>query len=300
MNVTDFSDVIQATNLFAGYDRPWAVCGGWAIDLYLNRVKRNHKDVDFAVLRKDQLVIQNHLSLQGWTLEKAVNGQLIPWLAGEWIEATTTMSHGAQLVSEALWLLALVYLGARTRDSDGPVRHDLAWIGGLSLIPLTLWVILARHEWEVSGRTPIPTGLLLAGWAVGYGGPLVMGFLLRGKAGWAVLVAAAWVRLVGATAEGILPRDASFSWRTISTYVLCAIGSALMAWWGVHEARRERVNLAVAGFGLTVLSFYFDNVMDKLERSVSLMTLGLLFLLMGYALALTRRRLMARMSESAQ
>ena len=35
MNDTDFSDVFQAAKIFANYDRPWAVCGGWAIDLFL-------------------------------------------------------------------------------------------------------------------------------------------------------------------------------------------------------------------------------------------------------------------------
>lgn len=86
MSETEFGDVIQAVELFAGYDRPWAVCGGWAIDLYLGRVTRTHKDVDFAILRKDQLIIQEHLLSRGWNLEKAMRGQLVPWQAGEWID----------------------------------------------------------------------------------------------------------------------------------------------------------------------------------------------------------------------
>ena len=85
MGSNDFDDVIQAVNFFEDYGRPWAVCGGWAIDLFLNRVTRPHKDVDFAVLRKDQRVIQEYLSTRGWTLEKAVNGQLLSWKVGEWI-----------------------------------------------------------------------------------------------------------------------------------------------------------------------------------------------------------------------
>lgn len=81
----NFEDVIQAAKLLEDYDRPWAVCGGWAIDLFLNRATRSHKDVDFAVLRKDQLSIQEYLSSRGWTLEKAVSGELIPWQMGEWL-----------------------------------------------------------------------------------------------------------------------------------------------------------------------------------------------------------------------
>jgi hypothetical protein len=221
------------------------------------------------------------------------------WLAGEWMEATANMSDRVHLVSEGLWLLALVFFAARTRDRDGPVRHDLAWIGGLTLIPLTFWVVLARGDWGWRDRMAIPAGLLVFGWIVAYGGPVALGFLLRGRGGWVVIAAAAWIRLFGATVVVRFPQDAPWSWRQISTYVLCAAGSALMAWWGVHEARRERVNLALVAFGLTVLSFYFDNVMDKLGRSISLMILGLLFLAGGYALARMRRRLLAGMVEAA-
>lgn len=85
MSANDFSDVIQAVKVLADYDRLWAVCGGWAIDLFLNCVTRPHKDVDFVILRKDQFVIQEYLLSRDWTLEKAVNGQLIPWQASEWI-----------------------------------------------------------------------------------------------------------------------------------------------------------------------------------------------------------------------
>jgi hypothetical protein len=86
MSDADFRDVIQAARLFKDYDRPWAVCGGWAIDLFLNRVTRPHKDVDFAVLRNDQFIIQEYLFERGWSLEKAVQGRLVPWQRGERID----------------------------------------------------------------------------------------------------------------------------------------------------------------------------------------------------------------------
>ena len=63
------------------------------------------------------------------------------------------------------------------------------------------------------------------------------------------------------------------------------------------EARKERINLGVAGFALTILFFYFSNVMDKLGRSASLIGLGLLFLLGGWLLERTRRQLVARLEK---
>jgi hypothetical protein len=46
---------------------------------------------------------------------------------------------------------------------------------------------------------------------------------------------------------------------------------------------------------LTVAFFYFSSIMDKLGRSASLIGLGVLFLLGGWALERTRRRLIARL-----
>jgi hypothetical protein len=40
--------------LLAELQCPWYICGGWALDLYLNCVTREHKDVDIAVARSDQ------------------------------------------------------------------------------------------------------------------------------------------------------------------------------------------------------------------------------------------------------
>lgn len=97
MSDADFNNIIQAVKLFADYDRPWAVCGGWAIDLFLNRTTRSHKDVDFVVLRRDQLVIQKHLLSRDWTLEKAIRGQLIPWQIGEWIDLPAHIIWGRNL-----------------------------------------------------------------------------------------------------------------------------------------------------------------------------------------------------------
>lgn len=81
-------------------------------------------------------------------------------------------------------------------------------------------------------------------------------------------------------------------------YALCALGSVGMVAWGLYEKRKERLNLGIAGFAIAVLFFYFDGFMGKLGRSASLLVLGVLCLVGGYALELTRRRLTARMEMS--
>jgi uncharacterized membrane protein len=80
-------------------------------------------------------------------------------------------------------------------------------------------------------------------------------------------------------------------------YLCCAAGAIGLAWWGICESRPERINLAIAGFALTVLCFYFSDVMDKVGRSASLMLMGLLFLGGGWFLERTRRGLLARINN---
>jgi hypothetical protein len=81
-----FGDPARVARLMRGYPHRWGICGGWAIDLLLNRVTRHHKDVEIAVWRRDQLVLRSHLASRGWMMEKAVKGGFEPWREGEYIE----------------------------------------------------------------------------------------------------------------------------------------------------------------------------------------------------------------------
>lgn len=65
---------------------PWAICGGWAVDLFLGRVTRAHKDVDVAIPRRTQLQVQARLLVLGWTLKAAHKSELSPWVKGEVLE----------------------------------------------------------------------------------------------------------------------------------------------------------------------------------------------------------------------
>lgn len=60
---------------------PWAIAGGWAIDLALGRTTRAHADVDLAVFRDEQAALPG--ALPGWRFDVAMHGQLVPWRSGE-------------------------------------------------------------------------------------------------------------------------------------------------------------------------------------------------------------------------
>ena len=78
-----FDEVRRVGALLRDLRCGWYVCGGWALDLFLGRVTRDHKDVDIAFARRDQSEVQGYLLRRGWKLEKAADGRLSPWEEGE-------------------------------------------------------------------------------------------------------------------------------------------------------------------------------------------------------------------------
>src|SRR5262249_45482977 len=64
--------------LLSSLETSWWICGGWALDLFLDRETRRHDDLDVAVLRRDQLALRDHL--RSWDLRYATpEHALRPW-----------------------------------------------------------------------------------------------------------------------------------------------------------------------------------------------------------------------------
>lgn len=223
------------------------------------------------------------------------------WLSSEWVEATRRVAGSEKILAEGLALLSITYFTALLPQKETPVRKALAWIGGVALIPGAIFVIASTtiHFWQ---QPPLPGSYRLAGWTVALGLPLVLAWWLRRSAAWLNLMAAFWVVVLGTTGLSPLAGPSSLlnAWWELGSYGMCALGSMGLIAWGLKEERKERINLGVAGFALTVLFFYFSTVMDKLGRSASLIGLGLLFLLGGWLLEKIRRRLVARLGGDKQ
>ena len=237
-----------------------------------------------------------YVLLHDWP-QAALAALLTPmWLGGEWLVTTGRWVWTDKTLAEGILLLAITYLTALLPNRETPVRKTLAWIGALALIPSVLFVIVSGTHSD--GRLFSSSGISRElGWTVALSLPLVLAWILRRRAAWMNLIAALWVVALGSTSLPSQPNESllRFIWRELGPYALCALGSIGLIAWGLKEARKERINLGVAGFALTVLVFYFSNVMDKLGRSASLIGLGLLFLLGGWLLERTRRRLVARL-----
>jgi uncharacterized membrane protein len=244
-------------------------------------------------------------ALAGWLLLRkwphaALLAVLMPvWLVGQWVNR---VGLGWERSSGALWdgllLLALTYFTARMPDREAPERRALVYIGGLALLPCAILTVLARSEFARSyTRESVSSAFLILAWIIAIGGALGLALLLRRTASWMNVISAIWVLGLGlVTPHRTFRWD---SWDVLGVYIWAAIGAFGVIAWGVAERRRERINLGVAGFGITVLFFYFSNVMDKLDRAASLIGIGALLIFGGWGLELARRSLVARLQEKA-
>jgi hypothetical protein len=66
-----------ARELFAAFERPWWVAGGWALDMHLGRETRAHADIDLAIARGDEVALP--VLLPEWEICIAHEGGLTPW-----------------------------------------------------------------------------------------------------------------------------------------------------------------------------------------------------------------------------
>jgi len=246
------------------------------------------------------------LLLRHWT-QAVLLALLVPaWLAGEWTVRTEGFAVSNRLLTEGLLLIAITYLSARTSQEDSHARRALAWIGGLTVLPIGIWTFVEGREtwgWGWRNRAEAPILLHVTGWAVAICAPLALAFALRKRVAWTNVVATVWVLVIGSfrtSHEDISGNLSIFAWNSLGPYFWAGVGALGMVGWGLLEKRRERINLGVAGFALTVIIFYFSDVMDKLGRSASLIGLGVLFLFGGWVLERTRRRLVARVIGGTQ
>jgi uncharacterized membrane protein len=243
-----------------------------------------------------------YLLLRDW-IQAGFLGVLVPaWLIGQWSITTEWHRGGNHILAMGLILTAICYFSARIADEESTARRTMVWIGGIALLPCVGMAIALAPAEGFSYRynnSALSLPIFLLGWTIAVAGPLVLAWLLRGRAAWMNILWAAWAYAL------ILAASHSHSFEgnqyhryfgvTLLLYALCALGSVGLVAWGLHEKRKERINLGIAAFAISVLFFYFDSFMGKLGRSASLLILGILCLAGGYALEVTRRRLMARM-----
>jgi len=98
--------VEETQRLMAPLGAAWWIAGGWAIDLFLGRVTREHADMDVAILRRDQPALAE--LLKGWDVHLAEGGVLTPWKAGDWLEGGARHQFWVRPTPTSPWALEVL------------------------------------------------------------------------------------------------------------------------------------------------------------------------------------------------
>lgn len=101
----------------SGFPRPWAICGGWAVDAWLGRHSRPHGDFDMFVLEEDERSLFDHLS-QSWALiahDEAEPDATHPWNGRPLVHPAHVHAMSSMEIMLAEWV---------PNGSDGPMPLD--------------------------------------------------------------------------------------------------------------------------------------------------------------------------------
>jgi len=126
--------VEETQRLMAPLGAPWWIAGGWAIDLFLERMTRQHADMDVSILRRDQPALAG--LLEGWDIHVAAGGVLTPWKAGDWLEGGARHQFWARPTPTSPWSLEVLLEEGDTERwvyrRDGAVSLPLERFGRFS------------------------------------------------------------------------------------------------------------------------------------------------------------------------
>lgn len=146
----------------SGLAVPWWVAGGWAIDLFVDRVTRDHQDVDLVVARDDQRAVFEHFPDRTWSKiaphPDGLTGQgtIEPWDGGRLDLPTHQVLADADDGSRIEFLLAEIAGGLWRSRRNPEVTMPVAAMGRVTadgiryLTPEIVILHKARHsrEWD--------------------------------------------------------------------------------------------------------------------------------------------------------
>ena len=194
------------------------------------------------------------------------------------------------------------FIGSRRRVVQG-ILFAVSIIAAL----LAIYGMLSAWESGNSSQSFIPFGIRVWAWIAIAAIPLFVA-AFHGHKGLVPIIASIAFCLAmpwcyhSITESYLAPNGISNTWvRTdpnLLAYALVAAFAVFLCWWGVRLVSRALVNLGIVGFAASVAWFYFSDILNKMNRSLGLIGLGILFLAGGWALERMRRRIFAGMAPA--
>jgi len=131
----DCLDPAGMAEFFAGFERPWWVVGGWAIEAFTG-APREHEDVDVSILGCDVPALREHVG-DSWQLWNIADGALRP-LTDHWPDVMHPESQiWGRRDAASPWAFDLpltpdragLWTNKRLPDHVAPVE-DVTWVAG--------------------------------------------------------------------------------------------------------------------------------------------------------------------------
>jgi hypothetical protein len=79
-----FAPIAAVARVMRSFRRPWFVSGGWAIDLFVGHVTREHEDIEIGAFFPHQAELRTHLA--GWQLSRIRHDAWETWTDGDTME----------------------------------------------------------------------------------------------------------------------------------------------------------------------------------------------------------------------
>jgi uncharacterized membrane protein len=225
---------------------------------------------------------------------------LVPaWIFSELAYSTEHFIGQAAFLGRFLFVWAILYLTFFLGSRRKVVQGILFGVGAVAALA---GIVLMLEGWlsYYGATTLIPFGTRVWGWCAIAGLPLVIAAfkghkgLIPPAAAVATAIALPWCERHWVQQFNVGTRfetNMTLYGPNLMAHVVVTALTIFLIGWGVRVASRSLVNLGIVGFAVSAGWFYWSDIFDKIGRSLGLIGLGILFLAGGWALEMTRRRL---------
>ena len=251
-------------------------------------------------------------ALAGWILlhdeaQETLALLLFPaWILSEFSYAAEGHIGESVYAGRLLIVWAILYLTFFLGSKHKIVQGILFAVAAIeSVVGIVILLLEPWHSW--GSQTYLPLGLRTWGWVDIAVIPLLFAVFRFRKSVVPVLaaicfsIALPWCQRVWTESYNNF-NGGNYSYvRSEPNFfanALVAAFAVFIIWWGVRQASRSLVNLGTVGFAATVVWFYDSDIFSKVNRSLWLIGLGVLFLAGGWALERARRRLIRSMGTA--
>ena len=250
-------------------------------------------------------------AVAGWVLLRDQVQQTIALLlVPAWMVSELAFYMDGQIgcdvfIGRALFVWAVLYLTFFAKSGLKAVQGTLFAVAAIAAVFGTL---LMSAGWESfsSQQTFVPFSVRFWAWIVIAALPLVIAAFHGHKGlipialGIVYAVVLPWCTRMFTRTSMAGPSRHTYTGvePNFAGHAVVALFAVFLCFWGVRLFSRALVNLSVVYFATALARFYFSDILDKVDRSVGIIGIGILFLAGGWMLEKARRRLMSHMSRA--